>query len=659
MCAADDNTERGYDGIIVDIVAFVYHTQIFGEKAWERAKIALLDALGCAFESLQNAEARALTGPFVPGTQVPNGSKLPGTPYQLDPVKAAFDLSSLIRYLDHNDAIGGLEWGHPSGKMSSSLMNKADCAFSTDNIGAILMTADWLSRSALAEDRPSLTMKEVFRAMIKAYEIQGCLQKGNAFNKVGLDHTILVRVASTAVLSWLMGLSETQALDALSQAFIDGGPLRTFRQSPNTGPRKGWAAGDACMRAVHLCLLVKNGQPGCPSALTASRWGFYSTLFGGQEFKLTRPYANWMMENVFFKVVAVEGHAASAVEATEQIGRTIREKQLDPMRDVAQIRVRTMRAAMIIINKKGPLHNSADRDHCMQYAIAVVLLKGDMIDIADYQDNSEWANDPRVDILREKIELVEEPQFTRDYHDENINSGASAVKVLLNDGKDLDEVVVHYPMGHAQREDTAQLVKCKYERLVDGWFGDSEKAKAIKSLADISLEELQNQGVASFVDQVVSDQSLSGHLCRSVDEVYRPAFALGKTPHPSPFISYHLPFDVACRKHVSRNFFASRVYILASGSLSQKTAYLDQLISALGGKTVVNVRKAVKSHSYFSDVLEIAAELRHSQSDCVITLGGGSLTDAAKVATLVSPDTSQITRQSRYRLLTLFLGFGQ
>ena len=362
--------------------------------------------------------------------------------------------------------------------------------------------SDWLSRESLARGEQPLTIRAVLIALMKAYEIQGCFQIRNAFNKVGLDHTILVKVAATAVTSWLLGLSETQAQDALSQAWMDGAPLRAFRQSPNTGPRKGWAAGDASMRAVHLSLLTKHGQPGAPTILTTPRWGFYNTLFKGQEFQLPRAFKSWVIENVFFKIHAVEGHGASGIEAAEQIGQTMRARNLDPEKDIAHIRVRTQQAAMIIINKQGPLHNSADRDHCMQYMIAVVLLKGSMIESRDYGDDSPWARDPRVEALRKKIDLEEDAQFTADYHNREKACASSALKVTLTDGSDLDEVLVEYSVGHPWREDTVGLVKAKFERIVKVSFGDGEQTREILRMA--SLEEaFADIPVYEFMDKFV------------------------------------------------------------------------------------------------------------------------------------------------------------
>jgi len=370
-----------------------------------------------------------------------------------------------------------------------------------DNLGAILAVADWLSRERLARGKQPLTIHTVLIALMKAYEIQGCFQICNAFNKVGLDHTMLVKVAATAVTSWLLGLSENQAQDALSQAWMDGAPLRAFRQSPNTGPRKGWAAGDASMRAVHLSILTKNGQPGAPTILTTPRWGFYNTLFKGQEFQLPRAFKSWVIENVFFKIHAVEGHGASGIEAAEQLGQMMRARNLDPDKDIAHIRVRTQQAAMTIINKQGPLHNSADRDHCMQYMIAVVLLKGSMIETRDYGDDSPWTRDPRVEALRKRIDLEEDPQFTADYHNREKGCASNALKVILTDGSDLEEVLVEYPVGHPWRDDTIGLVKAKFEHNVKVSFGDGEQSRGILRMASLEEEAFADIPVYEFMDR--------------------------------------------------------------------------------------------------------------------------------------------------------------
>lgn len=348
-------------------------------------------------------------------------------------------------------------------------------------------------------------MRTVLHALIKAYEIQGCFQIRNAFNQHGLDHTIFVRVASTAVVSQLLGLSESQTLAALSHAFIDAGPLRSYRQSPNAGPRKGWAAGDACMRAVHLALLAKKGQPGAPTVLTDPKWGLYASLLHGKDFQLPKPFATWVVESVFFKIHAAEGHAASAVEAALTLTQRIRSAHSPLDMSIADainhIRVRTQKPAMIIINKQGPLHNAADRDHCMQYMIAVVLMKGSMITSADYSDSSPWASDPRVEVLRRKIEMVEDEQFTADYHDDNKRSAANALQATVL-GEVMEEVIVEYPTGHPWQDDTPGLVRKKFEENVHGLF-KGRQAEEIIGLAELGVEEFEYMGVKDFMDTMV------------------------------------------------------------------------------------------------------------------------------------------------------------
>ena len=371
--------------------------------------------------------------------------------------------------------------------------------FQLDNIGAILAVADWQSRVSLSIGQKPLTMEAVLLALVKAYEIQGCFQVHSELNKAGFDHTILVKVASTAAVSWLLDLSENQTLDALSLAWMDGTPLRVYRQPPNVGSRKGWAAGDACMRAVHLALLTKNGQPGAPTVLTASRWGFYDTLFEGQHFRLPRPLGSWVIESIFFKIHAAEGHAASGVEAALELCEQLRVHNLSPERDIMHIQVRTQHAAKIAMDKQGRLHNSADRDHCMQYMIAVILLKGYTICAADYQNDSPWARDPRVEDLRKRIDLVEDQQFTAENHDSLKQSASNALKVTLRDGVDLNEVVVEYPAGHPWREDAVKMVKTKFEKNVVKWF-DKDEQDVVLKLASSNVEEFKKLTVCEFVD---------------------------------------------------------------------------------------------------------------------------------------------------------------
>lgn len=469
-----------YDQVLVDIIDYVYHTQIESPLAYRRARIALLDSLGCAIETLaHSADARALTGPVISGTTVLNGFKLPGTAFSLDPVKGAFDLGSLIRYLDHNDAHPGAEWGHPS-----------------DNLGAIVAVADWLSRSYASgiENTKPVTLNNVIVAQIKAYEIQGIFQMKNAFNERGLDHTILVKIASTAVVAHLMGLSEDQALSALSHAWQDGHPLRTFRQAPNAGPRKGWAAGDACSRAVHLCLVAKTGQPGAPSVLTAPTWGFYDAMFDSKEFKLPRPYGSFVIEFHFFKLIAAEGHTISAVEAAVQVAEMLKQKALD-VNDIEKVKVRTQYAGKTITDKSGPLTNPADRDHNMQYIVAVTLLKGSFITAEDYDDNSPWASDPQVEALRSKTIVEEDEQFTKDYHDQKVRSGANAVEVEMKNSGEKLEAVVHFPIGHPKHQETLGLVEEKFiANMKNGGFDEA----AIRTM--LATVEKEDTPVHEFVD---------------------------------------------------------------------------------------------------------------------------------------------------------------
>lgn len=480
-----DNHAENYDQILIDITKYVFEHNIESPLAWKRARVALLDAIGCAIETLHTSpECVAMLGPIASGTITPNGFRLPGTAHQLDPMKGAFDLASMIRYLDHNDAYPGAEWGHPS-----------------DNLGALLSITDWLSRSSNSQadndlkQGPTTTIRTLLTAQIKAYEIQGCLQEKNSFNAVGLDHTILVKVASTVCVSWLLGLSQSQTLAALSQAFQDGHPLRTYRQAPNAGPRKGWAAGDACMRAVMMALLTSKGQPGAPTVLTAERWGFYSTLFQGKEFVLKRPFGSWVMESVGFKLFPVEGHAISACEAAITLAKMLRENDIVIEQDIEKILIRTQGPAFTIVNKTGPLRNAADRDHCIQYIVAVILLKGDVIETVDYMDDSPWASEPRVDALRAKMEVVEDKGFTDDYRNPQKRSCANAIKVVMADSKEeVPEVVVEYPLGHPVRKDTLDQVAEKFKRNMRLGFDDERIDEVLKAVEkdDMAVKDLVN-----------------------------------------------------------------------------------------------------------------------------------------------------------------------
>src|SRR5213595_12443 len=376
------------DQVMVDIADYVSTFPITSGEAYATAHYCLLDTLGCGFEALSYPACTKLLGPIVPETIVPNGAKVPGTTYQLDPVQAAFNIGTMIRWLDFNDTWLAAEWGHPS-----------------DNLGGILATADWLSRNAVAAGRSPLPMQAVLTAMIKAHEIQGVIAIENSFNRVGLDHVVLVKVASTAVVAQLLGLTRDEIIDAVSLAWVDGQSLRTYRHAPNTGSRKSWAAGDATARAVRLALMAAKGEMGYPSVLTAKTWGFYDVLFKGQPFRFQRPYGSYVMENVLFKIsYPAEFHAQTAVEAAMQLHPLVKYR----LPDIAKITIRTHESALRIIDKQGPLSNPADRDHCIQYMVAVPPIYG-RLTAADYEDNI--AADPRIDELRAKMTCVEDKGF--------------------------------------------------------------------------------------------------------------------------------------------------------------------------------------------------------------------------------------------------------
>ena len=479
MSSAISNVRPKPDQVLVDIVDYVTKYRIRSDLAYETARNCLIDTLGCGFEALSYPACTKLLGPIVPGTVVPNGAKVPGTPHQLDPVQAAFNLGAMIRWLDFNDTWLAAEWGHPS-----------------DNLGGILMTADWLSRNAVAAGGKPLVMRDVLTAMIKAHEIQGCIALENSFNKVGLDHVVLVKVASTAVVAQMMGLSRDEIVNAVSLAWVDGQSLRTYRHAPNTGSRKSWAAGDATSRAVRLALIAKTGEMGYPSVLTARTWGFYDVLFKGKPFAFQRPYGSYVMENVLFKIsFPAEFHSQTAVEAAMTLHAELA-KLGKSAEDVKKITIRTHEACIRIIDKKGPLDNPADRDHCIQYMVAVPLLFG-RLTAADYEDAV--AKDPRIDALREKIVCAEDPRFTKDYHDPDKRSIANALTVELKDGKKLKEVVVEYPIGHKRRrKDGIPLLVDKFKVNLARVF----PAKQIAAILEVSLDQkkLEAMPVHEYVD---------------------------------------------------------------------------------------------------------------------------------------------------------------
>jgi len=454
-----------FDREIVDIVDYVLHYQPTSELAYRTAWNCFLDAIGCGLASLEYEACTKLLGPNLPGAKVENGTRVPGTDYELDPVQGAFAIGTAIRWLDFNDAWLAAEWGHPS-----------------DNVGGILAVADWLSRSAAAASKKPLTLRDVFTAMIKAYEIQGCIALENAFNKVGLDHVVLVKVASTAVVAGMMGLTRDQILNAVSLAWIDGHALRIYRHAPNAGSRKSWAAGDATSRAVRLALIAKAGEMGYPSALTARTWGFYAVFFKGEKFKFQRPYGSYVMENVLFKIsYPAEFHAQTAVEAA----MTLYGKMLAAGRtseDIETVSIRTQEACMRIIDKRGPLRNPADRDHAIQYMVAVPLIFG-RLTARDYEEDI--AADPRIDALREKIVCREDPGFTRDYHDPDKRSIANAVTIRFKDGTTFEEIVVEYPLGHKRRrEEGLPLLLEKYRTHLARVFAAAQQEKILALTLD-------------------------------------------------------------------------------------------------------------------------------------------------------------------------------
>lgn len=471
-----------FDKVIVDIVDYVENYVIDSDLAYETAWNCLLDTLGCGLEALEYPACTKLLGPLVPGTVVQNGVRIPGTNFELDPVQGAFNIGTMIRWLDFNDTWLAAEWGHPS-----------------DNLGAILSVADWLSRNAVAAGERPLQMIDVLTAMIKAHEIQGCIALENSFNRVGLDHVLLVKVASTAVVAKMMGLTREQSLNALSLAWVDGQSLRTYRHFPNAGSRKSWAAGDATSRAVRLVLMAKAGEMGYPSALTAKTWGFYDVLYKGQPFKFQRSYGSYVMENILFKIsFPAEFHAQTAVEAAMQIhAQMLRAGK--SARDIERVTIRTHEACIRIIDKQGPLGNPADRDHCIQYMVAVPLLFG-RLTARDYEDDI--AADPLIDSLREKIHCVEDPQFTKDYHDPEKRSIANALTVEFDDGTVFDEVAVEYPIGHARRrEEGIPLLIEKFRKNLARGFSTEQQADILK--VSLDRKELESTNVSTFMDLFV------------------------------------------------------------------------------------------------------------------------------------------------------------
>jgi 2-methylcitrate dehydratase len=427
---SEQNVRPDPDREMVDIADYVMNYKIESDLAFDTARYILMDSIGCALLALKYPECAKLLGPVVPGTVVPDGVRVPGTSFELDPVKAAFDTGILIRWLDFNDAWLAAEWNHPS-----------------DNLGGILAVADYVSRRKPA--RKSLTVRDILVSAIKAHEIQGVIALENSFNRVGLDHVVLVKTATAAVVTALLGGGREEIIDVLSQVWIDGQSLRTYRHAPNTGPRKSWAAGDATSRGVRLAMMTMQGEIGYFSALTAKTWGFYDVSFKGKRFTFPRTYGSYVMENILFKVsFPAEFHAQTAVECALRL----HEKVKDRLEKIEKIVITTQESAIRIISKTGPLYNPADRDHCIQYMVAIGLIFGELT--ADHYSDS-VASDPRIDALRDKMEVVEDKRYSREYLDPGKRSIANAVQVFFVDGTHTEKIAVEYPIGHRRRREEA------------------------------------------------------------------------------------------------------------------------------------------------------------------------------------------------------------
>ncbi|HEX4050278.1 MAG TPA: bifunctional 2-methylcitrate dehydratase/aconitate hydratase [Steroidobacteraceae bacterium] len=467
------------DKIITAIADYALADLSPSSLASETAYLCLMDTLGCAFLALRHPACTRLLGPVVPAGLVRGGARVPGTGYELDPVTAAFNIGTLVRWLDFNDTWLAAEWGHPS-----------------DNLGALLGIADYLSRAVLLEGREPINMRALLTAMIKAHEIQGVLALQNSFNRVGLDHVLLVRVASTAMVCALAGATRDQTANAVSNAWVDGGSLRVYRHAPNTGTRKSWAAGDATARGVWHALLSLRAEMGYPSALTAPTWGFYDALYRGQQFSLPQPFGSYVMEHVLFKVAyPAEFHAQTAVEAAMRLHPLVAQR-LD---EVQRILIETQEAGDRIINKTGALANPADRDHCLQYMVAVPLIFG-RLQATDY--DPEVAADPRIDALRALMQVRENPDFTRDYLDPSKRYIGNAVQVLFRDGSATERVVIDYPLGHhLRRAEALPLLHAKFAAAVRGHFGETQAAEILELFAD--RERLESMAVGELMAALV------------------------------------------------------------------------------------------------------------------------------------------------------------
>lgn len=474
----ETNVRPDPDELIQKIADYVHDYNITSDEAISTAKYCLMDTIGCGLLALTFPECKSLLGPHIDGTEVPNGVRVLGTNFKLDPIKAAWDNGAIIRWLDFNDTWLAAEWGHPS-----------------DNLGGILSACDYISQNY---PERNISVKDIIFSMIKAHEIQGVMALENSFNRVGLDHVLLVKIASVGVISVILGLTKDQTIDALSQAFVDGQSLRTYRHAPNAGPRKSWAAGDATSRAMQLVWLTKKGQIGYPSAISAPTWGFKDVLFNGKDLVINQEFESYVMENVLFKIsFPAEFHAQTAVEAAVKLHHEIKNK----FDEIDKIKIITHESAIRIISKEGKLNNPADRDHCLQYMTAIGLIKGDLV-AEDYEDSV--AKDPLVDNLREKMEIEEDLSFSKDYLDPSKRSIANSLQIFFKDGTCTDIEEVHYPIGHKNRraEGIPILIK-KFEKNLMTQFSE-DRVKGIMSLFEDN-EKLFNLPVKEFVDLFVEN----------------------------------------------------------------------------------------------------------------------------------------------------------
>ena len=465
------------DQVLQDIADYVIDYKVVSDEALNTARNCLMDTIGCGLLALKYPNCTRHLGPIVPGTTVENGARVFGRSFELDPVKAAWDIGTIVRWLDFNDTWLAEEWGHPS-----------------DNLGAIMALSDYISRVNIANHKSPLSIKDVLEYMVKAHEIQGILALENSFNKVGLDHVLLVRVASTAVATHMLGGNRDQIISALSQAWVDGSSLRTYRHAPNAGSRKSWAAGDATSRAVRLSMMTMAGEMGMPSVLTTPEWGFYDVSFKGREFSFSRNYGSYVMENILFKIsYPAEFHAQTAVECALLLYPQIKEK----LNEIERIEITTHESALRIIDKTGTLDNPADRDHCMQYMLAVAMIEGDLV--AEFYEDTFHKNNPLIDELRNKMVLKEDKRYSKDYLADDKRSIANALQVFFKDGSQTEKVEVEYPVGHRhRRQEGIPLLERKFLNSLEITFS-KEHSDRIYSLC-LDKEKIEQIPVNEFMD---------------------------------------------------------------------------------------------------------------------------------------------------------------